>query len=75
MQDLKPFAAFTQNFCADSFNILNTYQEAVYLSLQVCLFKQEESWSLRVLDSFCKEQVKTLRNLSPQHRHVLTMLF
>lgn len=35
MQDLAPFAAFSQNFCSESFNILNTYQEAVFLSLQV----------------------------------------
>ncbi|XP_054466005.1 LOW QUALITY PROTEIN: uncharacterized protein LOC129100411 [Anoplopoma fimbria] len=34
LQALKPFAAFAQHFCSNSFTILVTYREAVFLSLQ-----------------------------------------
>lgn len=38
METLKPFFSFGQHFCANSFAIHVTYREAIFLSLQVCLF-------------------------------------
>lgn len=37
LETLKPFSAFAQHFSANSFAILITYREGIFLSLQVCV--------------------------------------
>ncbi|KAK9515250.1 hypothetical protein VZT92_025911 [Zoarces viviparus] len=45
IHDLKPFAAFTQHFCSNSFAILVTYREALFLSLQEAALRCKKDFS------------------------------
>ncbi|XP_074498757.1 uncharacterized protein LOC141772022 isoform X2 [Sebastes fasciatus] len=45
LQALKPFAAFTQHFCSNSFAILVTYREALFLSLQEAALRCKKQFS------------------------------
>ncbi|XP_070824780.1 uncharacterized protein [Chaetodon trifascialis] len=45
LKTLKPFADFAQNFCANSFAILVTYREAVFLALQEAALRCEKEFS------------------------------
>ncbi|KAM7411154.1 hypothetical protein PAMA_021233 [Pampus argenteus] len=44
-QALKPFAAFTQAFCQRSFSILESYREAIFLSLQEAALRCRKKFS------------------------------
>ncbi|XP_023248722.1 uncharacterized protein LOC111644192 [Seriola lalandi dorsalis] len=47
LQDLKPFAAFGQHFCANSFATLATYKEAISLSLEEAALRCKKRFSAR----------------------------
>ncbi|XP_014907164.1 uncharacterized protein LOC106959240 [Poecilia latipinna] len=51
LQSLKPFAAFSQYFCANSFATLVTYREAVLLSLQEAAMRCGKKFSPLLQDS------------------------
>lgn len=50
LQALKPFAAFTQNFCSKSCAILITYREAIFLSLQEAALRCKKQFSAQLGD-------------------------
>uniref|UniRef100_UPI0037E8F48C uncharacterized protein n=1 Tax=Semicossyphus pulcher TaxID=241346 RepID=UPI0037E8F48C len=58
LKDLKPFAAFTQNFCSNSFAILVTYREAIFLSLQEAALRCQKQFSADLMDK--DEQLKQM---------------
>ncbi|XP_044066139.1 uncharacterized protein LOC122882624 isoform X5 [Siniperca chuatsi] len=59
MKALKPFAAFAQHFSANSFAILVTYREAIFLSLQEAALrcKKQFSASLEDRDELLKQML------------------
>ncbi|XP_045913238.1 uncharacterized protein LOC123975631 isoform X3 [Micropterus dolomieu] len=50
LEELKPFGAFAQHFSANSFAILVTYREAIFLSLQEAALRCKKQFSPRLED-------------------------
>ncbi|XP_032376067.1 uncharacterized protein LOC116692137 isoform X1 [Etheostoma spectabile] len=59
LQALKPLAAFTQHFCSNSFAILVTYREAIFLCLQEAALRCKKQFSACVedRDEFLKQML------------------
>ncbi|XP_071329252.1 uncharacterized protein [Trachinotus anak] len=58
LQDLSPFAAFSQHFCANSFATLATYKEAIFLSLEEAALRCKKHFSVHPEDK--KELLKKM---------------
>ncbi|XP_034551005.1 uncharacterized protein LOC117821083 isoform X2 [Notolabrus celidotus] len=57
-KDLKPFAAFAKHFCANSFAVLVTYREALFMSLQEAALRSEKQFSVDQMNK--EEQLKQM---------------
>ncbi|XP_023812790.1 DNA (cytosine-5)-methyltransferase 3B isoform X2 [Oryzias latipes] len=58
LQNLKPFAAFSQHFCPNSYATLITYREAIFSSLQEAALRCKKQFSVPL-----KEREKLLKQM------------